>query len=100
MKLHQGFLLTVVGPSFSIPAPARKVETDCDHCVKFEQYHTYSWGHVHATDPLFEGRIRDAVGRDLQTKGWQLVPYGGDATVTAVAVKKNKAEYPTFIARL
>jgi hypothetical protein len=81
---------------FSIPALAQKVETDYDHSVNFSQYHTYSWGHIHATDPLFEGRIREAVDRDLQEKGWQQVPSGGDVTVTAVAIKRNRKEYTTF----
>jgi hypothetical protein len=81
---------------FSIPASAQKVVTDYDHSVNFNQYHTYSWGHVHSTDPFFEQRIRDAVDHDLQAKGWQLAPAGGDVTLTAVAMKKNQAEYTTF----
>jgi hypothetical protein len=47
---------------FSLPSLAQKVETDYDHSVNFSQYHTYSWGHVHSTDPFFEDRIRQAVG--------------------------------------
>jgi hypothetical protein len=98
MKVHQRIVLTVVLAVifFSIPALAQKIETDYDHSVHFTQYHTYSWGHVHATDPLFEPRIRDAVDRDLKAKGWQQVLSGGDVTVTAVLVKKDKAEYTTF----
>ena len=98
MKLHQRTSLTVALAVvfFSIPALAQKVETDYDHSVNFTQYHTYSWGHVHTTDPLFEPRIRDAVDRDLQVKGWQQVPSGGDVTITAVLVKKDRAEYTTF----
>jgi hypothetical protein len=88
--------LALVAVLFSIPALAEKIETDYDHSVNFSQYHTYSWGHVHSTDPFFEKRIRDAVDHELQSKGWQLVPEGGDVTLTAVAVKKNKAEYTTF----
>jgi hypothetical protein len=72
------------------------VETDYDHAANFSQYHTYSWGRVHATDPLFEDRIRASVNRALQAKGWQEVPSGGDATVTAIAGRKDKAEYTTF----
>jgi hypothetical protein len=88
--------LALVVIFFSVPALAQKVETDYDHSVNFNQYHTYSWGHVRSTDPFFEHRIRDAVDQDLQTKGWQLVPAGGDVTLTAVAIKKNQAEYTTF----
>ncbi|HTF65398.1 MAG TPA: DUF4136 domain-containing protein [Edaphobacter sp.] len=96
MKLQQILSAVVFAVLFSIAALAQKVETDYDHTANFTQYHTYSWGHVHATDPLFEPRIREAVNRDLQAKGWQQVPSGGDATVTAVLVKTNKAEYNTF----
>jgi hypothetical protein len=100
MKLLQKCLAAaaLAAMSFSLPALAQTVETDYDHSVNFSQYHTYSWGHVHATDPLFEGRIRDAVDRDLQAKGWQLVlaPAGGDVTVMAVAIKRNQMEYNTF----
>jgi hypothetical protein len=88
--------LAVAVVFFSIPALAQKVETDYDHSVNFNQYHTYSWGHVHSADPFFEQRIRDAVDHDLQEKGWQMVPAGGDVTLTAVAIKKNQAEYTTF----
>jgi hypothetical protein len=81
---------------FSVAALAQKVTTDYDHSVNFSQYHTYSWGHVHSSDPLFEQRIRDAVDHDLQAKGWQEVPSGGDVTLTAVAIKRHRAEYSTF----
>jgi hypothetical protein len=81
---------------FSISASAQKVVTDYDHSVNFSQYHTYSWGHVHSSDPLFEQRVRDAVDHDLQAKGWHQVPEGGDVTLTAVAIKRNQHEYTTF----
>jgi hypothetical protein len=81
---------------FTISTVAQKVETDYDHSANFSQYHTYSWGIVHAEDPLFEGRIRDAVDRALQAKGWQPAPSGGDAIVTAVAAKQEKTQYTTF----
>lgn len=80
----------------SLPASAQKIETDYDHSINFSQYHTYSWGRVHTSDPFFEQRVRDAVNRDLQAKGWQLVPSGGDVTLTAVAIKRDRAEYDTF----
>lgn len=89
-------LAMMAGLFLTFPIRAQKVETDYNHSANFSQYHTYSWGRVHATDPLFEDRIRAAVDRDLQAKGWQRVDSGGDATVTAIAVRKSKAEYTTF----
>jgi hypothetical protein len=97
MKRHQRILLAVaIAILFSISGLAQKVETDYDHTANFAQYHTYSWGHVQAPDPLFEQRVREAIDRDLQAKGWEQVPTGGDVTVTAVLVKKHTAEYTTF----
>jgi hypothetical protein len=97
MKRHQRILLAVaITILFSISGLAQKVETDYDHTANFAQYHTYSWGHVQAPDPFFEQRIREAIDSDLQAKGWQQVPTGGDVTVTAVLVKKHTAEYTTF----
>jgi Domain of unknown function (DUF4136) len=84
----------------SITASAQKVVTDYDHSANFTQYHKYSWGHVHSSDPLFEQRIRDAVDHDLQAKGWQQVPEGGDVTLTAVLIKRLQAEYNTFYSGL
>jgi len=86
----------LVAAFFSIPASAQKVETDYDHSVSFSRYHTYSWGRVHTSDPLFESRIREAVDHALQAKGWQQVPDGGDVLLTAVAIQKSQPEYTTF----
>ena len=79
-----------------LTAPAQQVVTDYDHSVHFSQYHTYSWGHLHCSDPLFLPRIKDAVDQVMQSKGWQLVPDGGDVTVSAVAILKQQKEYTTF----
>jgi hypothetical protein len=81
-----------------VSGSAQKVETDYDHSANFTQYHTYTWGHVASSDPLFESRIRDAVDHALEAKGWRLAPEGADAdvTVAAVAMEKNKKEYTTF----
>ena len=90
----------LVAAFFSIPASAQKVETDYDHSVSFSRYHTYSWGRVHASDPLFESRIREAVDHALQAKGWQQVPADGDVLLTAVAIQKSQPEYITLLRRI
>ena len=84
----------------SLPAFAEKVETDYDHSVNFAHYHTYCWGHVHSSDPLYEDRMRNAVDHVLQAKGWRAVPEGCDVTLTAVLIKKSQPEYTTFYNRL
>lgn len=75
---------------------AQDVKTDYDHHANFSQYHTYSWAKVQTTDPLWEGRIKDAVNHELQAKGWQLVDNGGDVAVTAVGSARDQREYQTF----
>jgi hypothetical protein len=93
--LLAGIVAVLVLP---VSGSAQKVETDHDHSANFTQYHTYRWGHVGSSVPLFESRIRDAVDHALQAKGWRPVPEGADAdvTVTAVAMEKDKKEYTTF----
>jgi hypothetical protein len=75
---------------------AQDIKTDYDHHANFSQYHTYSWAKVKTTDPLWEGRIQDAVDHALQAKGWQRVDSNGDVAVTAVGSTHNQREYQTF----
>lgn len=77
-------------------ALAQEVKTDYDHHANFEQYHTYYFEKVQTTDPLWVGRIKDAVNYALQAKGWQLVDSGGDVAITAVGSAHNQREYQTF----
>jgi hypothetical protein len=77
-------------------ASAEDVKTDYDHHANFSQYHTYYWEKVQASDPLWETRIKDAVDRDLQGKGWQRVEGNGDVALTAVGGTHDQHEYQTF----
>ena len=64
----------------SIPALAQKVETDYDHAVNFTQYHTYSWGHLYATDPLYSSNASAMRWiRIFRQKDGNRCPTGGDA---------------------
>jgi hypothetical protein len=80
----------------SAVALAQDVKTDYDHHANFSQYHTYHWEKVQTSDPLWENRIKDAVNKDLQTKGRQMVDNGGDVALTAVGSARNEREYQTF----
>lgn len=75
---------------------AQEVKTDYDHHANFSQYHTYYWEKVQTTDPLWEGRIQNAVDHALQAKGWQRVDSGGDVAIMAVGSAHNQREYQTF----
>lgn len=75
---------------------AQDVNTDYDKNVVFERYHTYSWGKVQTSNPLWQSRIEDAVDKSLSEKGWQKVQSGGDVVVAAVGATQNQQEYQTF----
>jgi Domain of unknown function (DUF4136) len=81
---------------FATIALAGSVRTDYDHGADFTQYHTYSWGKVTATNPFFVDRIQQAVDKQLQAKGWQLVPSGGSVTVFATDNIHNQKEVQTM----
>lgn len=85
-------LLVLLG-SFAL---AGDVKTDWDHNADFKAFHTYSWKAVKTSDPLWESRVKDAVDKQLQGKGWQLLPEGGDVVLAAVSGTKDKQEYNTF----
>jgi hypothetical protein len=90
-------LLAILFAAFFVRvAPAGDVHTDYNHQINFEQFHTYSWGHVQTSDPLWVPRIKEAVNQALTAKGWQEVQSGGDVTVMAVGSAKNQQEYQTF----
>src|SRR5579859_3804 len=67
----------------AFPAFAGNVRTDYNHQANFAKYHTYTWGNVKTSDPFYLDRIKAAVDKQLQAKGWQLVT--SDASVTNCA---------------
>src|SRR5579859_33754 len=78
MKSLRGILVATVAMLLMAPAlaTAQDVHTDYDHKANFESYHTFSFYRVKTVNPLFEQRVRDGVARDLQARGWQMVPSG------------------------
>jgi hypothetical protein len=77
-------------------ALANNVRTDYDHGANFSSYQTYSWGTVKTSNPLNEDRVKAAVDKDLQAKGWLLVASGGSTTVFATGNVKNEQEAETM----
>lgn len=82
--------------AFSAISFAQDVNTDYDHNVSFAQFHTYEWAKIQTEDPLWQSRIRDAVDKELERKGWQRVDSGGQVALTAVGATQNQKEYQTF----
>jgi hypothetical protein len=92
----QAAVLMVVLVGSSMAAFASSVRTDYDHSVNFSQYNTYSWGKVQTTNPFFVDRIQQAVNKQLQARGWKLVPAGGAVTVVATDNIHNQQEVQTM----
>jgi hypothetical protein len=100
MKLIRDVAMVFVGALFVVFctafASAADIHTDYNHKVDFGQFHTYSWGQVQTTNPLWVTRVKDAVNHALEAKGWREVPSGGDVTVMAVGSAKDQQQYQTF----
>lgn len=72
------------------------ISTDYDHSTHLSQFKTFSFGHVQTENPLNEQRVREAVTKDLESKGLQRSDSKGDLVVTAVGATHNQQEYQTF----
>jgi len=80
----------------AVAAQAQDVKTDYNHQANFSHYHTFSFGKVHTSDPLYEQRVRRDVTEELTKDGLQMAPSGGDLVVTAIGNTHNKQEYNSF----
>ena len=90
------FSTVVASALFTAPLMAQKITTDYDHSANFSVFHTYSFNKLQASDPLVEGRLRDALTRDLTAKGLQRVETGGDLSISAVGSRGTQQEYTSF----
>ena len=81
----------------SMAAFAGDVRTDYDHTANFSQYNTYSWGKVQTSNPFFVTRIQQAVDKQLQAKGWTLMPTGGSVTVFATDNVHDQQQVPPML---
>ena len=105
--------LALAAATLALPLAAQDVHTDYDHHVDFGRYHTFCVDRVHAADPLYEGRLRDAlnyslsrttlkpVGSALRTRTDQgpapvEVQAGCDIAVRAIGSVREQTEYNTF----
>jgi hypothetical protein len=86
-----GIVLLSAGAAF-----AQQVKTDYDRGANFSQYKTYSWEKVQTQDPLWVGRIKEAVNSDLAAKGLTPVESGGDISIVAMEITKNQRTLNTF----
>lgn len=80
---------------FGSSAKGDTVKSDYNHSADFAHMHTYSWGNVKTSNPLYVDRIKQAVNQQLQAKGWQMVESGGDTTIFANGNVHNEKELET-----
>jgi hypothetical protein len=83
MKTRLSYLLPAGTLALLVGIAMASVSVDYDHSANFTRYHTYSWLGIRAGDSLWEKRIKEAVDRQLVFRGWNQVPAGGDAGVSA-----------------
>ena len=96
MKLAQRFAMLLATLLVTTLAFSREVRVDYDHHANFERYRTYSWAKVETPNSLWDERVKEAVDKALQAKGWQQVPAGGDVSVVAVGTTNEKRTLRTF----
>lgn len=75
---------------------AQKIKFDYNDHANWRQFHTWSWGQVRARSPLWEDRIRTAVGDALTARGLRQVPSDGDLVVSAIGIETNHTELETY----
>jgi hypothetical protein len=94
----QRSLFTSIGIAllFATASSAQQVKTDYDRSADFSQYKTYSWEKVQTQDPLWVGRIKDAVNAALTAKGWTQVESGAQVAIVAMEMSKNQQTLNTF----
>jgi hypothetical protein len=97
MKL-QGVVFALMGMMFLFAgkSSAQQVKTDYDRSANFGQYKTYSWERVKTQDPLLVDRIKNSVNAALAAKGWTQVDSGGDASIVAIEITRNRQTLNTF----
>lgn len=74
----------------------REVSVDYDHHLDFSQYKTYSWAKVETPNSLWDDRVKEAIDKELENKGLRQVPSGGDVSVVAAAITREKPTLRTI----
>jgi Domain of unknown function (DUF4136) len=97
MKIQKTIALSIAMILLTAAASvAQQVKTDYDRNLNFSQYKTYSWSKVQTKDPLLVDRIKSAVNSALAAKGLTQVDSGGDISIVAMEITKNRQTLNTF----
>lgn len=81
---------------FATALVAHQVKTDYDRTADFSHYRTYSWGKVHAQDPLWVDRVKAAIASALTAKGWKEAESGGDVSIMAMEMTEDHRTLQTY----
>src|SRR5262249_26971912 len=87
---------SVTAAILSATALLAEVKTDYDRNADFSRYKTYSWGRVHAENPLWVDRIRAGVNAALAARGWTEVESGGEVSIMAREMTKYHRTRQTY----
>jgi len=96
MRLTMSFALL----AFALSAAACSgisTSSDFDPTTNFSSFATYSWVETegHATDPLTDSRIRDAIDASLTSKGLSSVDSRGDLAIGYQVTTAERTTYNT-----
>ena len=97
-----GLATAVLGLALSGVASAAQpnITIDYDHSINFENYHTYTWASVHATQPSVEQRVSIAANRSLAGRYMKEAGKDADLTMLAIEASKDPQEFATFYSGL
>ena len=96
MSVKHRVLLSTAIAILVATASLAEVKTDYDRTAEFSRYKTYSWGKVHAQDPLWVDRIKAAVASALAAKGWTEIESGGDVSIMAMEMTEDHRTLKTY----
>jgi hypothetical protein len=89
-------IVVVIGVAlYALSCAPFRVSYDYDTSADFSLYTTYAWREIPRTvemNDLVVGRIKDAVNRELQDRGFSEVPELPDFFITAQMLTRHKVE--------
>ena len=96
MSVKYRILLSMAIAILAATASSAEVKTDYDRTVEFNRYKTYSWGKVHAQNPLWVDRIKADIASALAAKGWTEIESGGDVSIMAMEMTEDHRTLNTY----
>src|SRR6516162_5680521 len=95
MNVKRRIWFSIAIAILSATASLAEVKTDFDRNADF-RYKTYSWGKVHAQNPLWVDRIKASIASALTAKGWTEVESGGDVSIMAMEMTEDHRTLQTY----